>query len=110
VYCTAKTRCNNPRCKDYPDYGGRGIEFRFVSFEEFFEHIGKRPSPKHTLDRIEVDGHYEKGNVCWATRKQQRANQRPRDRMRLAVKTLMDTANRSRFFESVLHPKRLSVS
>ncbi len=38
--------------------------------------MGKRPSPQHSLDRIEVNGHYEKSNCRWATRKEQRENQR----------------------------------
>ena len=58
------TRVDNPR---YDRYGGRGIEFRFRSFEEFFNHIGSRPSEEHQLDRIENDGHYEIGNVRWVT-------------------------------------------
>ena len=67
VYHAAKNRCNNPNVKNYHRYGGRGIEFRFSSFKEFIEHIGPRPSSNHQLDRIETNGHYEIGNVRWAT-------------------------------------------
>jgi hypothetical protein len=38
--------------------------------------IGERPSPRHTLDRINNDSHYEPGNLCWATRRQQNFNKR----------------------------------
>ncbi len=74
----AKKRCTNPKFKQYADYGGRGIEFRFKSFEEFFAEVGPRPEPKfsYSLERIENDGHYEKGNVRWATKKQQARNRR----------------------------------
>lgn len=73
----ARTRCTNPSDPEqWKNYGGRGIEFRFTSFEQFFASVGPRPTPKHTLDRIDNDGHYEPGNVRWATRKEQQANKR----------------------------------
>ncbi len=76
AYRSAKMRCNTPTARQYPSYGGRGIEFRFQSFEEFFAHIGGRPTSKHSLDRIDNNGHYEKGNVRWATQVEQCRNQR----------------------------------
>ena len=76
-YTSAKGRCQNPNKPDYELYGGRGIEFRFNSFEEFFEHLGPKPSPSHSVDRINNNGHYEPGNVRWATALQQAANRRP---------------------------------
>lgn len=71
----AKNRCTNPNNKDWNDYGGRGIQFLFTSFEQFFAEIGKRPAGK-TLDRRNNDGHYEPGNVRWATRTEQNLNRR----------------------------------
>lgn len=53
------------------------VEFRFNSFEEFLNHIGIRPKGL-TLDRINPLGHYEIGNVRWATVKQQAENRLPR--------------------------------
>jgi hypothetical protein len=73
----AKRRCTVPSNPAYPRYGGRGIEWRFKDFSEFYAHIGPRPSSKHLLDRIDNDGHYEPGNVRWATPKQSLANRRP---------------------------------
>ena len=69
-------RCKNQKCKAYKNYGGRGIEVRLGSFEEFLAEVGLRPSPELSIDRINNDGHYEKGNLRWATRKQQCANSR----------------------------------
>jgi len=76
AYTKAKQRCCNPNDPQYHYYGGRGIEFRFNSFTEFFEVIGAKPSRKHSLDRIDVNGHYEKDNVRWATMKEQNRNKR----------------------------------
>ena len=75
-YGSAKGRCCNLKDPSYDRYGGRGIEFRFDSFEEFLACLGPRPRGK-TLDRFpNNDGHYEPGNVRWATGSEQRRNQR----------------------------------
>jgi hypothetical protein len=76
AYVQARYRCCNSRCRNYKNYGGRGIEFRFVSFEEFYACIGPRPSSEYSLDRIDVNEHYEIGNVQWATDKEQVENRR----------------------------------
>lgn len=78
------TRCENPKSKNYPDYGGRGIRICPAwreSFETFLADVGPRPSAGHSIDRYpDVNGHYEPGNVRWATKKQQMRNTR-RSRM-----------------------------
>ena len=74
-YKNAKSRCLNVNNGSYIDYGGRGIKFLFTSFEEFLEELGPKPIG-YTLERINNDGHYEKGNVKWATRKEQVQNRR----------------------------------
>ncbi len=74
-----KERCDNPDHPGYPDYGERGIKVFSGwrdSFENFIEYVGKRPSKKHSLDRINNDGNYEPGNVRWGTKKQQSRNTR----------------------------------
>lgn len=72
-----KDRCYNPNAERYNRYGGRGIKVcnRWLhSFENFLTDVGFRPSRKHSLDRSEVNGNYEPGNVRWATAKEQSRN------------------------------------
>lgn len=74
-YYKAKQRAKNGK-KHHPCY--EKVEFRFASFDEFLEEVGPRPEG-HTLDRIDPLGHYEKGNVRWATMRQQAENRLPRN-------------------------------
>ena len=71
----AQRRCSDPTHLSWKYYGGRGIEFRFTSFEQFFAELGQRPAGM-TLDRIDSAGHYEPGNVRWASPSQQNDNRR----------------------------------
>ena len=75
AFYQARQRCTNRNNISWKNYGARGIEFRFKSFEEFWAELGPRPKGK-SLDRIFNAGHYEPGNVRWATPKQQRHNRR----------------------------------
>ncbi len=73
-------RCTNQKNRGWPNYGGRGIkvcERWRNSYPDFLADVGRRPSAKHSLDRINVNGNYEPGNVRWATAKQQIKNRRP---------------------------------
>jgi len=75
AYQDAKQRCTNPNSGRWYTHGGRGIQFLFNNFGEFFEAVGARPEGM-TLDRIDNDGHYESGNLRWATPSQQMSNRR----------------------------------
>lgn len=72
-------RCYNSNTESYPHYGGRGItvcDRWHESFESFFADVGLRPTPRHSIERVRVNGNYEPGNVCWATSNQQARNKR----------------------------------
>ena len=74
-----KSRCYNPNNNRYGHYGKRGIKVceRWLnSFENFVADMGKRPSEKHSLDRIDVNGNYEPNNCRWADDDTQANNKR----------------------------------
>ena len=76
----ARGRCTNKRQAQYDNYGGRGVKFVFPSSLEaalwVLNNLGERPSPRHSLDRIDNNGHYEPGNLRWATATEQNRNKR----------------------------------
>lgn len=78
VWCRMRQRCANPKCSDFPLYGGRGIKVceRWDSFDAFISDMGMRPSRKHSIDRIDVNGNYEPGNCQWSTVEAQANNKR----------------------------------
>lgn len=79
IWSGIRKRCNNPNSTDYHFYGGRGIrvcERWDSSFLAFYEDVGPRPSPKHSIDRIDPNNNYEPLNVRWSTVKEQRNNTR----------------------------------
>lgn len=73
------TRCYNKNHHSYQDYGGRGITVcqRWRdSFQAFYDDMGPRPSPKHSINRINNNAGYEPDNCEWITNKEQSNNRR----------------------------------
>jgi len=69
MWTAMKKRCYNTNDKQYADYGGRGIivcdEWK-NDFKKFHTHMMSLPhamGPEYTIDRIDNDGHYERGNI-----------------------------------------------
>lgn len=80
AWVSAKTRVTNQNTKSWPNYGGRGVRMAeewLDDFAAFIAHIGPRPGPGYSIDRIDNERGYEPGNVRWATALEQRANRRP---------------------------------
>ena len=79
IWAGIKKRCLNPRYKEFHLYGGRGITMSKEwesSFEQFFQDMGPRPSPSHSIERIDNNAGYNKDNCRWATKLEQGANTR----------------------------------
>jgi len=78
IWSNMKTRCTWTSKPDYKHYGGRGISYHpsFETFEGFLAGIPDGYADHLELDRIDNDGHYEPGNLRWATRVEQMAHTR----------------------------------
>jgi hypothetical protein len=79
VWQGMKSRCYIPKATHYDCYGGRGITVcdRWRdSFAAFLEDMGRRPSPKHTIERVDVNGNYSPDNCVWLIQDMQKRNTR----------------------------------
>lgn len=81
IYYGMLDRCFSKNSERYDLYGGRGItvcpEWLGESgFETFARDMGPRPSSKHSVEREDNNGPYNKANCVWATQKQQCRNKR----------------------------------
>lgn len=94
-----KQRCLNPKNPGFADYGGRGITVcdRWRdSYENFLADMGRRPTPKHSLDRKDNDGPYSPENCHWTTQAEQNFNSRPRKLTDVIVREIRTSTESSR--------------
>lgn len=92
VWSKMKDRCTNTKVQSYAAYGGRGITVceRWQSFDLFFADMGERPSPNHSIDRIDNDGPYSPENCRWVgSVLEQRKNCRDNRRITYKGETLI---------------------
>lgn len=85
IYMGMKRRCYNKNCVAYFYYGERGIKIcdkwlygdkKLCGFLHFLKDMGKRPSKKYSVDRIDCNKDYSPANCRWATQKEQTRNSR----------------------------------
>ena len=104
-----KSRCLNSDHKHYSNYGGRGIKIcdRWKnSFENFFTDMGKKPTSKHSIDRIDNNSDYCPENCKWSTRVQQENNKRtnkPLITIGNETRTIAQWTTKMGFEESVIY-------
>jgi hypothetical protein len=86
-----KERCLNTKGRHYAHYGGRGITIYpqwIVSYETFLQDVGRAPTLRHTLGRIDNNGPYAPNNVRWETVREQNLNTRRTTLLTFNGKTL----------------------
>ena len=105
-----KRRCFKPGSKSYKNYGARGITMykpwidNYLAFEDYIlTNLGERPEGL-TLDRINNNGHYEPGNLRWATIKVQNNNQRRSKKLERKYKKKNFYKQCERIFPHILKP------
>jgi hypothetical protein len=79
TWCEIIRRTENENCEAFKNYGGRGIAMCSAwrsSYAEFLKDVGMKPSPKHSIERIDNNKGYEPGNCKWATINEQCRNKR----------------------------------
>jgi len=104
VWIEMRERCRNPTCRAYANYGGRGIRVceRWELYENFLADMGPRPRgtgrlgrATWSIERKDVNGHYEPGNCIWASASMQSNNRRCTRRVSAfgRTQTLTDWSN-----------------
>jgi len=72
-----KARCLNPNEERYVNYGGRGIKVCdrwLVSYDNFIHDMGRKPSNKFSIERVDVNKGYSPNNCIWANATTQARN------------------------------------
>lgn len=109
-WISIKSRCLNPRNTGFKHYGARGIAIcdRWLTFENFLEDMGRKPSPRNSIERKDVNGNYEPGNCLWATQTEQMRNTRYTHLVEFAGKRIplveaVETAPKGLKYNTVLY-------
>lgn len=81
IFGSMLQRCNNTNNNQYADYGGRGIKVgadlsTWLGFKEYVLTLPGYDDSVLSLDRIDNDGGYVKGNLRFATKREQVLNRR----------------------------------
>ena len=110
IWGNMKNRCKNPKCQDYPHYGGRGITYdpRWENFAGFYEDMLPTYEDDLTLDRIDVNGPYTKDNCRWVSRLVQNNNKTTTTYIDCAEGKhipLAELARRHGMYETTLHKR-----
>ena len=105
-----RQRCMNPKCKNYPRYGGRGITIcpEWDDYENFYEWaLSSGYNESLTIDRINVNGNYEPNNCKWSTAKEQANNRRTNHLLTLNGEThnIREWAKLIGVCETVIHQR-----
>ena len=113
ICVSAYKRCNNPNDMSYKHYGGRGIEFKFDSIEHMFNWSLKNGySDDLSIDRIDVNGHYEPSNCRWVSIEEQAINKTNTVRLN-GISGIDNIANylgiTSKQLGNYLYKKKLSI-
>jgi hypothetical protein len=112
TWSAMKRRCFNHGTEHFAEYGGRGITVcdRWQSFENFLADMGARPTPKHSIERVDNSGNYEPDNCKWETMIGQSNNKRNNRIIEIngEAMTLAQWSRKSGVNESTIR-RRLSV-
>lgn len=87
IWRTMRARCRCKTSERFEHYGARGITVcaEWNDFWRFLADMGPRPSPRHSIERNDVDGNYEPSNCRWATQTEQVRNTRKQQREDIGV-------------------------
>jgi hypothetical protein len=96
IWQAMKNRCLNPATQDYSYYGGRGVTIdpRWMRYENFLADMGRRPTG-YTLERVDNNLGYSKGNCIWATRTTQSRNRPTHNKLDLSMANHIRTLYRT---------------
>jgi len=104
TWCGMKTRCYNETSDGYKNYGGRGItiDARWLeSFDNFLADMGRAPTRRHTVGRIDNDGPYSPENCRWELPVQQSHNTRDRKGTATGVRGVYRIQNKPGYMASI---------